>query len=155
MSGGENLLCFVDRSDPGLGGLCGNMDRGHISLGGKRLWRGGGKKEQGIRQSPNVKRSQAETRKIERNVCCSSSGPSHKKRIIAANALCAKGGGYAVAAGTPDGVCGASKYFGKLWPGDREWDSFLIIYFSLCFINVFKCLVLVLVSDANDIVSPT
>jgi uncharacterized membrane protein len=32
---------------------------------------------------------------------------SRNKRIIAANALCAKG--VAVAAGTPDGVCGASK----------------------------------------------
>lgn len=28
MSGGENLLCFVDRSDPGLGGPCENMDKG-------------------------------------------------------------------------------------------------------------------------------
>lgn len=45
MSGGENLLCFVDRSDPGLGGLCGNMDRGHISLGGGRGYDGEAEKK--------------------------------------------------------------------------------------------------------------
>lgn len=37
MSGGENLLCFVDRSDPGLGGLCGNMDRGILAWGEKAM----------------------------------------------------------------------------------------------------------------------
>ena len=49
MSGGENLLCFVDRSDPGLGGLCGNMDRGILAWGeeamtGRRKKRAGNKK---------------------------------------------------------------------------------------------------------------
>lgn len=50
MSGGEYRLCFVDRSNPGHGGLCGNMDRG-ISAWGKEAMTGRRKKEQGIRQS--------------------------------------------------------------------------------------------------------
>lgn len=48
MSGGENLLCFVDRSDPGLGGLCGNMDRGISAFeGGEEAMTGRRKKKAG------------------------------------------------------------------------------------------------------------
>lgn len=86
----KSVLCFVDRSDPGHGGLCGNMNRGTSWKGG---YDGEAKKRAGnkiILYGVQMTRIKSETRKIERT-CVVPSGPS-KKRIIEANALYAKGG---------------------------------------------------------------
>lgn len=66
MSGGENLLYFVDRSDPGLGGLCGNISLGERDYDGEAE----NNNNQGIRHSQEVKRIKVQTWKIESNGSC-------------------------------------------------------------------------------------
>lgn len=61
MSGGENILCFVDRSDPGRGGLCGNMDRG-ISAWGEEAMTGRRKKRAGNKTIQKCQKTQSRDR---------------------------------------------------------------------------------------------